>query len=121
MNDLISRQAVFEAIFNEPLCESGMKERTAIAVILAIYKKIKSMPSAQPEPHWIPCSERLPKKNGFYLCTTKDCITILEFICGNHHYHEEPSFVSDVLGKCNSYVIAWMPLPEPYAERRTDD
>ena len=65
---------------------------------------------------WIPCSERLPKKNGFYLCTTKDCITILEFIEGNPHYHEEPSFVSDVLGKCNSYVIAWMPLPEPYKE-----
>ena len=46
--DTISRQAAIEAIFNEPLCESGMKERTAIAVVLAIYKKIKSLPSAQP-------------------------------------------------------------------------
>lgn len=46
--DTISRQAAIEAIFNEPLCESGMKERTAIAVILAIYEKIKSLPSAQP-------------------------------------------------------------------------
>ena len=82
--------------------------------------EIIDTPTITPESKWIPCSERLPKKNGFYLCTTKDCITILEFICGNHHYHEEPSFVSDVLGKCNSYVIAWMPLPEPYAERRTD-
>ena len=77
---------------------------------------IDDMPTIEPEPHWIPCSERLPKKNGFYLCTTKDCITILEFIEGNPHYHEEPSFVSDVLGKCNSYVVAWMPLPEPYRE-----
>ena len=81
----------------------------------------ENCPSAQPERRWIPCSERMPKKNGFYLCTTKDCITILEFIEGNPHYHEEPSFVSDVLGKCNSYVVAWMPLPEPYAERRSDE
>lgn len=48
-SDLISRQAAIEAIFNEPLCESGMKERTAIAVVLAIYEKIKSLPSAQPD------------------------------------------------------------------------
>ena len=46
--DTISRRDAIEAIFNEPLCESGMKERTAIAVVLAIYEKIKSLPSAQP-------------------------------------------------------------------------
>ena len=79
-----------------------------------VYAVLNTMSSAHPERRWIPCSERMPKKNGFYLCTTKDCITILEFIEGNPHYHEEPSFVSDVLGKCNSYVVAWIPLPEPY-------
>ena len=47
--DTISRRDAIEAIFNEPLCESGMKERTAIAVVLAIYEKIKSLPSAQPD------------------------------------------------------------------------
>lgn len=46
--DTISRRDAIEVIFNEPLCESGMKERTAIAVVLAIYEKIKSLPSAQP-------------------------------------------------------------------------
>lgn len=46
--DTISRRDAIETIFNEPLCESGMKERTAIAVVLAIYEKIKSLPSAQP-------------------------------------------------------------------------
>ena len=47
--DTISRRDAIEAIFNEPLCESGMKERTTIAVVLAIYEKIKSLPSAQPD------------------------------------------------------------------------
>ena len=79
---------------------------------------IKALPPSpsRPKGQWIPCSEMLPKKNGFYLCTTKDCVTILEFIEGNPHYHEEPSFVSDVLGECNSYVVAWMPLPKEYKE-----
>lgn len=48
MDDLINRQAAIEAIFSEPLYESGMKKRDADAVVPAIYEKIKSLPSAQP-------------------------------------------------------------------------
>ena len=50
MDDLISRQAAIDAIFSEPLYESGMKIRDADSVVPAIYEKIKSLPSAQPEP-----------------------------------------------------------------------
>ena len=39
-----------DALFSEPLYESGMKKRDADAVVPAIYEKIKSLPSAQPEP-----------------------------------------------------------------------
>ena len=118
MDEFISRQAVIDAFKPYADYESN---RTNADWVRRIELVIHDLPSAQPERRWIPCSERMPKKNGFYLCTTKDCITILEFIEGNPHYHEEPSFVSDVLGKCNSYVVAWMPLPEPYAERRSDE
>lgn len=110
--DLIERQAAIDAHY-----EYCNKHPDAGFPVWSL-KILEYLPSAQPEQHWIPCSERLPKKNGFYLCATKDCITILEFIEGNPHYHEEPSFVSDVLGKCNSYVVAWMPLPEPYKEEQ---
>ena len=130
-SDTISRKAAIDAILAvtgnssvrelyEHVQEHELSDMWSGGVNAAI-DIIIAVPSAQPERRWIPCSERMPKKNGFYLCTTKDCITILEFIEGNPHYHEEPSFVSDVLGKCNSYVVAWMPLPEPYAERRTDE
>ena len=47
--DLIERQAAIDAIFSEPLYKSGMKKRDADTVIPAIYEKIKSLPSAQPE------------------------------------------------------------------------
>lgn len=64
---------------------------------------IEVIPSA--EPRWISVSERLPEKSGFYLVSTTDCITIMEFSNG---------WISQNIGSCNWYVIAWMPLPEPY-------
>ena len=48
-DELISKKAVIDAIFSEPLYETGMKKRDADAVVPAIYEKIKSLPSAQPE------------------------------------------------------------------------
>lgn len=49
MKDLISRQAAIDAIFSEPLYKSGMKKKYADEVVPAIYEKIKSLSSEQPE------------------------------------------------------------------------
>ena len=49
VNDCISRQAAIDAIFSEPLYESGMKKRDADAVVPAIYERIQSLPSVQPQ------------------------------------------------------------------------
>ena len=69
-------------------------------------------PSAQPEPQWIPCSEQLPdgRLNKSYLVQDKDgrravgTYTNWGWMFG--HYMNDP--------------VAWMPLPEPYKERRTE-
>lgn len=66
---------------------------------------LKELPHVTPTQRWIPCSERLPKESGFYLVSTTDCITIMEFIGG---------WISQNLGSCNWYVKAWMPLPPSY-------
>ena len=59
---------------------------------------------------WIPCSERLPDKEGTYLVTLKkwETITFARFtdIKTNPHF--------------NAPVIAWMPLPEPYTEEQNE-
>ena len=66
------------------------------------------IPPAQPEPQWIPCSEGMPKKTGYYICTCHDGIryrtSALKWSTGW------------VLTGARSYwkVIAWMPLPEPW-------
>jgi len=66
------------------------------------------LPSAQPEQRWVPCSERLPEKIGFYLTTTKDKAVYCD-------YWNEDNFDRTEM------VIAWMPLPEPYREGRWDE
>lgn len=42
--DTISRQAVLDVIFSEPLYESGMRKRDSDDIVPAIYEKIKALP-----------------------------------------------------------------------------
>ncbi len=61
---------------------------------------------------WIPCSERLPEENGFYL------VTYDGEICGENESftglteYENGKWVDDE--EDYQCVLAWMPLPEPY-------
>lgn len=62
---------------------------------------IKRQPTVDAEPHWIPCSERLPEKDGYYLTTTCYRQVYCDYWNEDHFDRTEA-------------VIAWMPLPEPY-------
>ena len=102
--DVISRQAAIDALSQYPF------EKVVNCVSI-----IEELPSAQPEQRWIPCSERLPNiKNRIekYLVTLKSgTISIAMFVeCDGEHWW-------------NHYddVVAWMPLPEPYREERTEE
>lgn len=92
-------------------------------------------PPAQPEPHWIPVSERLPDKDGWYICSLKDervnslywdnrraiwvdnvrkymfdLYTIRSKLTNKEIGMEQEAVYWD------GWVTAWMPLPEPYRE-----
>lgn len=105
MNDYINRQVAIDEIdslyFDTVDDHDRAKER------------IKRLPSAEPEPQWIPCSERLPEEMTYVLVTDKDgdvySVKFIEVIDG------QAEWVFD------NGILAWMPLPEPYAERRTDE
>ena len=83
---------------------------------------IKNMPTIEPEPQWIPCSERMPEYPFGCLVTVWDTnpITMEEF------ENILPYFVgwdgeqwNDGEGdQCPFEVIAWMPLPESYKEKK---
>ena len=73
----------------------------------------------QPEQKWIPCSERLPEEDGgLYLVTDYAKSVNRRRVHVSRCYMNKDGFWSDV--PLGYKVIAWMPLPEPYAERRTE-
>ena len=105
--------------------------------------EIEELSSAQPEPHWIPCSERLPENNDpvnvtwvnhnpeVYYADIKD-----KPFTATAHYHNGrwywySSVTQDYLNEYDVWtpdlvdkdveITAWMPLPEPYREERTEE
>lgn len=103
MSDLISRQAVKEWLAKwEGYLDADMIARMQYRVI--------DIPNAQPEPQWIPCSERLPEVGedvlfsvgGVYVaegCLREDG--------GWVKFRWNATQLKDVVG-------AWRRLPEPW-------
>lgn len=64
----------------------------------------------RPHGEWIPCSERLPDMNKKVLCA---CIAniyeVLELRAIGWFYDNAHIYMK-------GFVLAWMPLPEPYKE-----
>ena len=79
--------------------------------IEALRMAIKAL--KQPEPQWIPCSERLPEHDGEkYLVTLySDRINVVS-VRISYCYMNRDGFWSDV--PVGYKVTAWMPLPEPW-------
>ena len=67
---------------------------------LAEEYKVSEMPTG-----WIPCSERLPSVNGWYLVTNTLGIVQQQY-WGANHWHK----LND------EFVVAWCELPAPYTE-----
>ena len=71
--------------------------------------EIKKM--LEEEPHWIPCSERLPEEGREVLTCLTDWKTgeqrrVVSYRIDFNMWHE--------YGRYNEKCVAWMPLPEPW-------
>jgi len=99
--DTISRQATIDAVnnaFDRETLLTGFVRSIAV-------RAIRDMPSAQPEPHWIPVSERLPEESGYYITSNEYGGVIEDFYCDDYFW----------IADRNAYsVIAWMPKPKAY-------
>ena len=62
MDDLIRRQAVTKFLNDWLSCLFENCHKQSASDLKMIIKDFKNLPSAQPEPHWVPCSERLPEE-----------------------------------------------------------
>ena len=95
-DDLISRQQAIDALYN--VDEYNSRSVTAI----------KNLPSIQPEQRWIPVTERLPEKSGYYLATVDIGWKIVDVI----YFNNGSGFLMA------NTVKAWKPRPEPYQGER---
>ena len=150
MSDLISRQAAIdtEGLEEEIRCEicrnpmhtdrgcdgnCTYDEKLYEKIMQILDRRIKQLPSAQPEQRWIPCSERLPEEYGEFLVTmtekakAKDLgFDIDETYIRKMRYNSNgwqlprhiPSWINEAV---KDEVLAWMPLPEPYKEEGEKD
>ena len=102
-------------------CELNDEGKTAFRMAitaLEVFGNSEQLAPAHPEPQWIPCSERLPDKTDDYLCSYNGCA--VADICEYDPDRNEWGFFYDGGWKVVSNVIAWLPLPEPYTERRKE-
>ena len=119
MNDLISRQAAIDAL-------DGLhyNDREDWCFVL---DTIEHLPSAQPEPQWIQCSERLPETDEFVLVSLSGRYKNIRFehACEIADYADNEWFINAyprmTVEIANDLIEAWMPLPEPYKEVKKND
>ena len=120
-DDTISRQAAIDAIQKLNIPE----DMCVFEIISHIEIEIATLPSAQPEQRWIPCSERLPERGEDVLVTrdydgrkdnNKSCRYVEVASCYGEDDDITWSSFSDEykMHPKNHYVVAWMPLPKPW-------
>lgn len=70
---------------------------------------VDAQPTIDAEPHWIPCSERLPEDDRSKVVTLANGNAEVGYYSNGDWWCVGDSFRLE-----NPTVIAWMPLPDPY-------
>ena len=102
MSDLISREDALNSNYRMYDAKSGIEWVPVF--------HIEDLPSAEPEPKWIPVTEALPEMKEVVLITNdKGNVTYGKYQ-GTFRNNNEWFWRHKTL----QTVIAWMPLPEPW-------
>ena len=118
MSDLIDRQVAIDELEGR-IKVNGYSNVALVSELNRCIGYIMRLPSAQLEPQWIPCSERLPEHYWDVLVTVKEKYEDEE----EYRYHtdiaehlEDDDWITTNDWDEGQEVIitAWMPLPEPW-------
>lgn len=120
IGDLIDRQAVIEKMRNRKklFCKNKIEfmalskdEKARVDEIDNCIADLVNAPSAEPEPKWIPVSERLPEEKEMVLITNNKG----HVRCGQYQgTFDDKNYRWWWKHNTLEEVIAWMPLPEPW-------
>lgn len=107
----------------EPLMR-GETRQIAESQIIGL-KEARKIVEKYKDDGWIPCSEKLPDKNDSYLVTIRSYDETAS-INYRHidHGNSDGSFLrwgtKKPRTKRGEYIVAWMPLPDPYRTEECD-
>lgn len=102
-------------IDKELLWERLKRSLTSCIVTNTVFNTIRAviddMPTIEVTGEWIPVSEGLPKKSGYYIVSFNDAVNpCVNFDNGKWYYVD-----FNIIKEYGEHeVIAWMPLPAPY-------
>ena len=128
--DTISRQEAIDALAKHEK-SNGHNYTLFVDIVSECAEIIRDLPSAQPEQHWIPVSERMPEDGENCLvsvrCSNNFLVDRGTYSTDLFNVDEEDFFgnrgesgwyyLSSEYGYCKILnVIAWMPEPRPYKE-----
>lgn len=84
---------------------------------MTLEELIDEAPTINAEPHWIPCSERLPEDDRSKVVTLANGNAEVGYYSNGDWWCVGDKFTLE-----NPTVIAWMPLPKPYEveDEKTD-
>lgn len=104
MDDLISRQALCEYALNQ-------KDKSVTP------NDVMRFPSAEPEPHWIPCSEKPDRRDVYRVtvqCEHVDSYPDYEVCYGEYDEENGWFLLGEPVGRIK--MVAWMRIDyvEPY-------
>lgn len=131
MDDLISRQAAIDGLskLRPRMIDTYEKDGDTFLKVRAydVNDMLEGLPSAQPEPQWIPCERELPEEYGEYQITwitsaskNKRFIGICECeitsVWDEDHGRFKVEWLLDDYIKAypDVKVLAWKPLDEPW-------
>lgn len=80
----------------------GAKDKTGSVPMSLVRRAFENISN---EPHWIPCSERLPEENIWIICQNNAGAMMIGK-CDIEFGWMFPAYFDG--------IVAWMPLPEPY-------
>ena len=118
VNDAISRQQAIDALRDWEMCydwDEHCREEPKEPWVVSPSDVVNKLPPIQPELHWIPVEQELPKIGEYVLCETTTRYFGKYHVCkfvDKDKWIDRPHFDWDRHGF--PHVVAWMPLPESF-------
>lgn len=91
-----------------------LKKEIQYSILDDVLDVVENFPSAN---KWIPCKEKLPKRNLEVLLTIKqEKLNYVDYGCLISTEKWYSIYFNKIIDEVDGEVIAWQPMPEPYEE-----